>query len=60
MATSPKLTGELFSIDEDGKRQDAHIHDPILSEGDAPLATDVAREAGLSEEEIELLYGKKK
>ena len=50
---------ELFSL-IDGKPGDAHLHEAILAGGDHEAATeigrDVARRAGLTEEQIKLLY----
>jgi hypothetical protein len=59
---SEKLKDELFFVDENGKKQDAALHDGILA-GDHSAATeigkDVARRAGLTEAEIAMLYSEK-
>src|ERR1019366_9425689 len=56
---SVELKGELFFVDENGKKQDAALHEEILA-GDHSAATEigkeVARRAGLTEAEIEMLY----
>lgn len=50
---------EFFYKDQGGKKQDAALHEPILA-GDHPVAKNVgkdqARKAGLTEQEIMLLY----
>jgi hypothetical protein len=50
---------EMFEM-VDGKKADAHLHEPILEDGDHAAATDVsiviARHTGLTPSEIASLY----
>jgi hypothetical protein len=56
---SAAVSGEMFSI-IDGKREDAHLHDPILAAGDHEAALSVGRQAarrlGVSDADIAKLY----
>ena len=56
-------SNEFFYLDKDGKKQDAALHDEILSQGDHAAATEIgkeaARRAGLSEAEIAKRYSDK-
>ena len=51
---------EFFYKDKDGKKQDAALHEPILAAGDhakaQQIGIEVARRAGLTEEQIAKLY----
>jgi len=57
-----KKSDEFFTI-LDGENSDSGLHEPIIAGGpDAPHWTGIkaARDAGLTREEIVLLYGQKK
>lgn len=63
---NPKLGPELYSLDKDGKKADAHLHDEMLS-GSAKdeferlkLARAGAKSRGLSQEHINILYRQRK
>lgn len=51
---------EFFYKDQDGKKQDASLHDPILAAGDEEavrkIGMEVARRAGIPEDMILKLY----
>lgn len=53
---------EFCYVDDDGKRQDADLHNEILDEGEADVAEEQSRmvmqRAGLSQDQIELLLKK--
>ena len=58
-----RKSNELFYVDKDGKKQDAALHEGILSGGDEAAAREIgkeaARRAGLTEEQIVKLYSEK-
>ncbi len=56
--STPKSGTECFYM-VDGKKEDAGIHDEMLAGGTAGVeaSRDFARHLGLTEEQIELLYG---
>lgn len=52
---------EMYYIDENGKKQDAALHEPILAVTPKEVLDDtkaLAREMGFTEKEIIELYGK--
>jgi hypothetical protein len=59
MATKPRKGGDLFYLDEHGNKQDAALHEEILSQGDHAAAKAVSdrikaripREAGRDPDE---------
>jgi hypothetical protein len=56
-----KKSNELFSWVR-GKKEDAHIHEPILAGGSGKaerIGRAVAKDLGLSKEEIDKLFPKK-
>lgn len=57
-----KIAEELHYIDDNGKRQDMVIHEPILRAGDddaaAAVSEAVMRREGFSDEQITTLLGK--
>ena len=63
MSEQPKNNSVLFYWGEDGRRADADIHNPILEAGDHKAAQkvsrEVAKEAGLTDEDIDSLFGVK-
>jgi hypothetical protein len=53
---------ELYYVDEKGNKQDADLHDEILNNPEAEAlgrehSKALARSYGLTEEEIDILYG---
>lgn len=59
----PKNNSAWFYWDEDGRRADADLHNPILEAGDLKAAQKVSRavakEAGLTDADIDSLFGTK-
>ena len=52
---------EMYYIDEDGKKQDAALHEPMLATTPREILEDtkkMVRELGFTEDEIIYLYGK--
>jgi hypothetical protein len=63
-ANQKDARGEMFYLDKDGNRSDAALHEAILAAGqESPEyiedSKQVARDIGLTEEQIDLLYGLK-
>jgi hypothetical protein len=52
---------EAFYMDDDGNKQDANIHEDILSVGDSPAykaaSRQVGRDIGISEDILDQIYG---
>jgi hypothetical protein len=59
--TSPTSGGEGFYVDDDGNKQDANIHEDILSVGDSPAykaaSRKAGREAGIPDNILDQIYG---
>jgi hypothetical protein len=59
--SSPVSGGEAFYVDDDGHKQDANIHEDILSVGDSPAykaaSRKAGRECGIPEEILDQIYG---
>jgi hypothetical protein len=59
--SSPMSGGEGLYLDDDGNKQDANIHEDILSVGDSPAykaaSRKAGRELGIPEDILDQIYG---